>query len=129
MLDKAEISNIRTLFPCVHFCSSKSLKKLEKIKQKTLKIRNNNFTTDYNQLLNKSSKVFTEVKRLRNLALEIFKTLNHMNPDYTKDIFHKTADLTNRTKYSWMDQVKFVEGSLLKNLTWSILEYFVQNRH
>ena len=37
-----------------------------------------------------------EVKRLRTLALEVFKTLNNMNPEYMKEIFHKTAFMTHR---------------------------------
>ena len=36
-----------------------------------------------------------EVKQLRALALEIFKTLNNMNPEYMKEIFHKTAFRTH----------------------------------
>ena len=36
-----------------------------------------------------------EVKRLRILALDVFKTINNMNPEYMKEIFHKTA-LTKR---------------------------------
>ena len=34
-----------------------------------------------------------EVKSLRNLALGIFKTLNHLNSEYMKEIFHKTTNL------------------------------------
>ena len=67
-----------------HFCSSKSLRKIEKIQERTLKILYNDSTNDYNQLLNKSSKTSMEVKRLRNLAMEIFKTLNYLNPENTK---------------------------------------------
>ena len=37
-----------------------------------------------------------EVKRLRTLALEILKTLNNLNPDYMKEIFFKTTNLTHR---------------------------------
>ena len=37
-----------------------------------------------------------EVKRLRKLALEIFKTLNNLNPEYMKEIFYKTTNLTHR---------------------------------
>ena len=37
-----------------------------------------------------------KVKRLRTLALEVFKTLNNMKPEYTKEIFHKTAFSTHR---------------------------------
>ena len=36
-----------------------------------------------------------EVKRLRTLALEVFKTLNNINPQYIKEIFHKTAFTTH----------------------------------
>ena len=77
-----------------HFCSSKSLKKIEKIR--THRILYNDTTSDYNQLLNKSSKASMEVKRFRNLALEIFKTLNHLSPEYMKEIFYKTTNLTHR---------------------------------
>ena len=78
------------------YLSSKSLKKIEKIQERTLRILYNDSTSDYNQLLNKSSKASMEVKRLRNLALEIFKTLNHLNPEYMKEIFYKTTNLTHR---------------------------------
>ena len=37
-----------------------------------------------------------EVKRLKTLALEVFKTLNNVNPEYMKEIFHKTVFLTHR---------------------------------
>ena len=36
------------------------------------------------------------VKRLRNLVLEIFKTLNHLNPKYMKKYFYETAKCTHR---------------------------------
>ena len=55
---------------------SKSLKKIEAIQDWALRILYNDSTNDYNQLLNKSSKASMEVKHLRKLALEIFKTLN-----------------------------------------------------
>ena len=37
-----------------------------------------------------------QVERLRTLALEIFKTLNNLNPVYMKEIFFKTTNLTHR---------------------------------
>ena len=37
-----------------------------------------------------------KIKRLRCLALEIFKTLNNMNPYYMKQIFSQTTNLTHR---------------------------------
>ena len=67
-----------------HFCSSKSLNKIEKIQERALRLLQNDFTSDYSELLNKSGKPSMEVKRLRTLALEILKTLNNLNPDYMK---------------------------------------------
>ena len=37
-----------------------------------------------------------EVKRLRTLALKVFKALNNMDPEYMKEIFHKAAVSTQR---------------------------------
>ena len=37
-----------------------------------------------------------KVKRLRNLALKIFKTLNHLNLKYMTEYFYKTPNLTHR---------------------------------
>ena len=72
-----------------HFCSSKSLRKIEKIQERALRILYNDSTSDYNQLVNKSSKASMEVKRFRNIALEIFKTLNHLNLNTSKKFFIK----------------------------------------
>ena len=66
------------------FCSSKLLTKIEKIQDRTFRILYNDSISDYNQLLNKSSKASTEVERLRNLALEIFKTLYNLSPEHMK---------------------------------------------
>ena len=79
-----------------HFCSSKSLNKIEKIQERELRLLHNDFASDYFELLNKSGKPSMEVKRLRTLALEILKTFNNLNPDYMKEIFFKIANLTHR---------------------------------
>ena len=73
-----------------HFCSAKSVKKIEKIQERALRILYNEISSDYEPILNKSGKPTMEVKRLRTLALEVFKTLNNMNPEYMKEVFHKT---------------------------------------
>ena len=51
---------------------------------RTLRIPYNDSTSDYNQHLIKSIKASMEVKRLRKLALERFKTFNNLNPEYMK---------------------------------------------
>ena len=37
-----------------------------------------------------------EVKRLRTLGLEVFETLNNLNPAFMEEIFHRTKWLTHR---------------------------------
>ena len=79
-----------------HFCSTISVKKIEKIQERALRILYNDFSSDYEFILNKYDKSTMEIKRLRTLALEVFKTLNNMNPEYMKEIFHKTTFSTHR---------------------------------
>ena len=95
-----------------HFCSSKSLYKIEKIQERALRLLHNDFTSDYAELLKKSGKTTMEIKRLRCLALEIFKTVNNMNPYYMKEIFSQTTNLTHRpfdTNFNQNNTTKYRE--------------------
>ena len=78
------------------FLLSKISKKDRKIQERALRILYSNFSSDYESILNKSGKSTMEIKCLRTLALEVFKTLNNINPEYMKEIFHKTAFSTQR---------------------------------
>ena len=60
------------------------------------RLLHNDFANDYAELLKKSDKATMEIKRLRCLALEIFKTVNNLNPYYMKEIFSKTTNRTHR---------------------------------
>ena len=52
-----------------------------------LRIIYNDYSSDYQRLLNRSQKPSMEIKRFRNLALEIFKTMNDLHPSFMKSIF------------------------------------------
>ena len=69
------------------FCSPESLRKIERIQERALRIISNDFVSDYCSLLTSSDKSTFLIKQHRNLANEIFKTLNNLNPAYMKDIF------------------------------------------
>ena len=56
LLNSFILSNFNSCPLVWDFCSSKSLKKIEKIQERALRILYNEPTSDYNQLLNKSSK-------------------------------------------------------------------------
>ena len=62
-----------------------SIRKIEKIQKRYLRIVLDDYDSDYDVLLRKSGKVTMEIKRLRVLAIDIFKTVNNLNSNYTKD--------------------------------------------
>ena len=70
-----------------HFSSCESVRKIEKIQKRCLRITLNDYESDYETLLRNSNKLRMEIQRLRTLAVEIFKTLNEINPPYMKNIF------------------------------------------
>ena len=71
-----------------HFCSSEYIKKLERIQERAFRlILVNDHESDYDQLLTKVNKPTLEIRRLKFLATEIFKTINNLNPPYMKEIF------------------------------------------
>ena len=63
-----------------HFSSCESIRKIEKIQKRCLRIILNDYESDYETLLCNSNKPTMETQRLRTLAVEIFKTLNEINP-------------------------------------------------
>ena len=78
-----------------HFSSKKSQNKVEKIHERSLKFLSNDYLSSYAELLEKSTSVSMETKRLRTMVYEIFKTLNNLNPVFMKDIFHYSPNVTH----------------------------------
>ena len=48
---------------------------------------NNDYDSDYETLLKNSGTSAMQIKRMKQLAIEIFKTVNNLNPDFMKNIF------------------------------------------
>ena len=61
-----------------------SINKTESIQKRALWLLYN----DYTSLLVKGNKPSIELKRYRTLVLEIFKTLNILNPTYMQELFY-----------------------------------------
>ena len=72
-----------------HFSSRKSINKIENIQKRVLRFLLNVYSSDYETLSRKTNKCTIEVKRLRLLALEIFKAFNENCPTFIKDYFEK----------------------------------------
>ena len=100
-----------------HFCSAKSTNKIEKIQERALRFLHNDHVSSHNDLLLKSQRCTMHLSRLRSLSLEIFKTLNDLNPSFMKDIFQiRTSNYSlrnpnNLTHYR-PNQVTFGTNSL-----------------
>ena len=63
---------------------------IENIQKCILQFVLNNYTSNYEKLLNKSSKCAMEVRRLR--ALEVFRYVNKLKPVYMQSLFEKNVN-------------------------------------
>lgn len=79
-----------------HFCSEQNTKKLEKIQERALRFIYDDFTSNYSELLTKSSLPTLKLRRMKSMALETFKILNKESPLYLQDLIK-----TKSTFYSF----------------------------
>jgi hypothetical protein len=57
------------------------------IQKRALHFMYDDYSSSYEELLLKADKPIIEVRKLRIMSVEIFKTLNNLNPIYMKEIF------------------------------------------
>ena len=82
-----------------HFSPKKSQNKAERIHERSLEFLSNDYLSSYAELLEKSTSVSVEIKRLHGIVSEIFITLNNLHPVSMKDIFHYSPDVTQKKHY------------------------------
>ena len=75
-----------------HITSANSIKKIEKIQERSLRFLYNDFNTSYDQLLELAGKSTMLVSRVKTLCIEIYKTINCINPNYMQNIFMKSIN-------------------------------------
>ena len=76
------------------FSQAKSLKKVEALQKRALCFLYDDFNSPSKEIIKKSGKVSVEVNRLRYLCIEIYKSINNINPSFMKQIFQLNE--TNR---------------------------------
>ena len=64
--------------------STKSFRKIEAIQKKVLRFLINNYESPYKDSMNKTAKPNMSLRRTRSLCIEIYKTLNNLNPEFMK---------------------------------------------
>ena len=68
------------------FSTAKSLNKIESLQKRALRFLYDDYSISYERL-EKAGKVKMNVYRLRNLCVEIYKTINKLNPEFMNNIF------------------------------------------
>ena len=69
------------------FSSTQSLNKIENLQKRALRFLYDDFEASYEDLLSKREKSKMNVRRVRTLCVEIYKTLNNSNPSFMNKIF------------------------------------------
>ena len=100
-----------------YFSSAKALQKIEKIQERALRFLYNDHRTSYCDLLLKSERCTMHVSRLRVLCIEVFKTLNNIDPSFVNDIFKIKSSIyssrnPNDLQHYRPNQVTFCSNSL-----------------
>ena len=69
-----------------HFCSQTNSEKLEKLQFRTLRIVFNDYEASYEDLLSRVNMTTLHLNRMKNIAIETYKCLNALSPEYIRDI-------------------------------------------
>ena len=69
------------------FSSASLLKKIDNFQKRALRFLSNNYEISYEELLLESDRAIMNVNRLRLLCIEIYKTINNLNPEFMRDLF------------------------------------------
>ena len=71
-----------------HFCGEVNTKKVEKIQERALKFIYEDYSASYDELLSKSKLPSLKGRRMRSLAIEVYKVINKECPVYLQDLIH-----------------------------------------
>ena len=80
--------------------STKSLHKMEAIQERVLRFMLNDYESSYEDLFKKSGNPSMNLRRTRSLCIEIYKTINNLNPKFMKNLFEvPNTNGTQREQY------------------------------
>ena len=74
----------------------KSVHKIEAIQKRALHFMLNDYDSSYEDFLKKSGNPSLNPRRTKSLCIEIYKTINNLNPEFMKNLFKVRK--TNRTQ-------------------------------
>ncbi len=65
-----------------HFCGIVQMRRLEKIQERALRFLYNDNKSTYNELLKRAKYDTLHLRRIKTIAIEVFKSLNELNPSF-----------------------------------------------
>jgi hypothetical protein len=72
-----------------HFCGQGNTEKLENIQKRSLSLALNQPNNDYGALLKKANLTTLELTRQKCILIEVYKSVNNLNPNYLNNLFQK----------------------------------------
>ena len=82
------VSNFNYCTLAWYFYSTSSTNTLEKIQERVLRFINNDFVPSLQALLTSTNTVPLHIRRMKQTALEVYKIVNDIAPDYIKDLIN-----------------------------------------
>ena len=70
------------------YCQRKCNNLINRIHERALRIAYNDYVSDFKSLLEKDNSVTIHLRNIQALTLEIYKTLNNLNPTLMNEIFY-----------------------------------------
>ena len=78
-------------------CQRKCNNLINKIQERALRIAYNDYVSDFKTLLENDNSITIHQRNIQALLVEIYKTLNNLNPTFMKEVFRlKESDYTTR---------------------------------
>ncbi len=71
-----------------HFCGKAYTKKIELIQERGLRFLLNDQKSTYHELLEKCNYTTMPIRRIKTIAIEVFKSLHDLNQNFMKEMFN-----------------------------------------
>ena len=111
------------------FTSRESINKMQKIQERALRFVLKDSTSDYDTLLTKCGVDSFRISSLKSMAVEIYKILNEMSPEYLS-LFPKLLSLLPKSSipYSLRDNNKLIQQKM-KTTTFGLKSFTYYGAH
>ena len=90
-----------------HFCSNRSTYKIEKVHKNALRVTLNDYTSSYSDMLEVVKRPTLYISRIKDIAIETFKSVKGLNPKYMRSLFSFST-----TPYCTRDGSKLVQQKI-----------------